>query len=129
MSADSNAGLMPGAPNKQQPELSSAPAVRPEMYAPIKHNRLRRKIGHDYAGACIYLISVNVANRQRILGTLAGNSPDEAHVISSQLGEYVATAFRNMADIVTAKTGSRVQVLQYQIMPDHFHGLLYVREA
>jgi hypothetical protein len=33
-----------------------------------------------------------------------------------------------MADIVTEKTSSRVQVLQYQIMPDHFHGILYVRD-
>ena len=33
-----------------------------------------------------------------------------------------------MANIVTTKTGSRVQVLQYQIMPDHFHGILYVRD-
>ena len=139
MSANDTAGLTPGAQNKSDASLTSraqnksdslsgASGVRPKesYYAPIKHNRLRRKKGHDYAGVCIYLISVNVAARKRVLGTLVGNTPDEAHVSPSPLGEYVAAAFRRMADFVTVKTGSRVQVLQYQIMPDHFHGILYV---
>ena len=126
-----NASLTSRAQNKEKTDLSSASGVRPKKncYAPIKHNRLRRKIGHDYASACIYLISVNVANRERRLGALVGNTPDEAHIEPSALGEYVAAAFRRMADIVTEKTSSRVQVLQYQIMPDHFHGILYVRDS
>ena len=125
-----NASLTSRAPNKEKTDLSSASGVRPKKncYAPIKHNSLRRKIGHDYASVCVYLISVNVANRERLLGALVGNTPNEAHIEPSPLGEYVAAAFRRMAEIVTAKTGSRVQVLQYQIMPDHFHGILYVRE-
>ena len=130
MDTNDNTSLTSRAQNKGVADLSSASGVKPKKscYAPIKHNRLRRKNGHDYAGVCIYLISVNVANRQRLLGTLVGNTPDEAHIEPSPLGEYIAAAFRNMADIVTAKTGSCVQVLQYQIMPDHFHGILYVRD-
>ena len=97
--------------------------------AEVKHNRLRRKECHDYAAPCIYLITVTTEGRQRILGSLVGNSPDTATIEPSALGEYVIAAFRNMAAIVTKKTGSRVQVLQYQLMPDHFHGILYIREA
>ena len=125
-----NSGLTSRAQNKSEADLSSASGVRPKKSccAPVKHNRLRRKTGHDYAGVCIYLITVNIANRNRLLGTLVGNTPDEAHIEPSPLGEYVASAFRDMADIVTTKTSSRVQVLQYQIMPDHFHGILYVRD-
>ncbi len=125
------ASLTSRAQNKETASLSGAPDISPEnsFYAPVKHNRLRRKNTHNYAAACIYLITVNVADRQRLLGTLVGNSPEEAQVKPSHLGEYVATAFRNMANIVTSKTGSRVQVLQYQIMPDHFHGILYVRDS
>ena len=128
---DSNANTDTiGVQNNANTNLSSASGVNTKKvcYAPIKHNRLRRKYGHDYAGVCIYLISVNTINRQRILGTLVGNSPDEARIEPSPLGEYVATSFSNMAKIVTTKTNSRVQVLQYQIMPDHFHGILYVRD-
>ena len=95
---------------------------------PINHNRLQRKEGHDYASACIYLITVTTMERKRLLGTLVGGSPEEADIEPTPLGLYVAQAFRTMAAETTKKTGSRVQVLHYKIMPDHFHGMLYVRD-
>ena len=111
--------------------LSGASDVRPKASprAPIRHNRLRRKEGHDYAAPGIYLITVTTANRQRILGKLTGASPDEASILPTTLGEYVIAAFRKMAAMVTEKTGSRIQVYQYQLMPDHFHGILRIHDA
>ena len=97
--------------------------------APVKHNRLRRMDAHDYASACTYLITVTTDERKRVLGKLAGDSPAAAHVEPSPLGDYTIAAFRKMAAMATEKTGCRVQVLQYQLMPDHFHGILYVRDA
>lgn len=96
--------------------------------APIKHNRLQRKEGYDYSRPGMYLITVTTANRQRLLGTLAGDTSDTARVEPSPLGESVVQAFRQMATRVTRESGCRVQVLQYQIMPDHFHGILYIRD-
>lgn len=96
--------------------------------APVKHNRLRRMETHDYTSACIYLITVTTVDRQRLLGSLVGNSADTAHVEPTALGTYVAQAFRKMATDTTAKTGCRVQVLHYAIMPDHFHAMLYLRD-
>ena len=84
---------------------------------------------HDYTAACIYLITVTTADRKRILGSLVGDSPSAATIEPSALGEYVAEAFRKTASEVTKKTRCRVQVLHYQIMPDHFHGILYVRDT
>lgn len=111
--------------------LSGASDVRPKSSprAPIQHNRLRRKEGHDYAAPGIYLITVTTADRQRILGELTGTSPDEASIRPTALGEYVIAAFRKMAAMVTEKTGSRIQVYQYQLMPDHFHGILRIHDA
>lgn len=111
--------------------LSGASDIRPKVSprAPIQHNRLRRKNGHDYAAPGIYLITVTTANRQRILGELTGASPDEASIIPTALGEYIIAAFRKMATIVTEKTGSRIQVYQYQLMPDHFHGIIRIHDA
>ncbi len=97
--------------------------------AEVKHNRLRRKEGHDYAAPGIYMITVTTADRQRILGELKGNSPEEASIRPTALGEYVIAAFRKMAAMVTEKTGSRIQVYQYQLMPDHFHGILRIHDA
>lgn len=84
---------------------------------------------HDYTSACIYLITLTTADRTRILGKLVGNSPDTATIEATALGQYVAETFRKTAAEVTKKTGCRVQVLHYQIMPDHFHGILYVRDS
>ena len=97
--------------------------------APVKHNRLRRMVTHDYTSACIYLITVTTVDRKRILGSLVGDSPNTAAIEPTVLGKYVAEAFRRVASEATRKTGCRVQVLHYQIMPDHFHGILYVRDT
>ena len=97
--------------------------------APVKHNRLRRMEEHDYTAACIYLITVTTADRKRVLGSLVGESPDTATIEPTVLGVYVAEAFRKIAAETTKKTGCQVQVLHYQIMPDHFHGILYVRDT
>ena len=116
-----NAALTHGAPNKEEGKM----VVRAE----VKHNRLRRKEGHDYAAPGIYLITVTTADRRRILGELTGASPDTASIQPTTLGEYVIAAFRKMATMVAEKTGSRIQVYQYQLMPDHFHGILRIHDA
>jgi len=97
--------------------------------APVKHNRLRRMEEHDYTASCIYLITLTTVDRKRVLGSLVGDSPNTAEIVPTALGSYVAEAFRKVAAEVTKMTGCRVQVLHYQIMPDHFHGILFVRDT
>ena len=97
--------------------------------APVKHNRLRRMEKHDYTSACIYLITVTTTDRKRVLDSLVGDTPNTAAIEPTALGEYVVEAFRRIASETSKKTGCRVQVLHYQIMPDHFHGILYVRDT
>ena len=96
---------------------------------PVNHNRLRRMEAHDYTSACIYLITVTTVERKRVLGSLVGDSPDRAAIEPTPLGRHVAEAFRMIAAETTKKTGCGVQVLHYQIMPDHFHGILFVRDT
>lgn len=97
--------------------------------AQVKHNRLRRMEKHDYASSCIYLITVTTEDRKRVLGSLVGDSANTATIEPTALGRYVAEAFRKIAATTTKKTGCRVQVLHYTIMPDHFHGIIYVRDT
>lgn len=133
------ATLTHGALNEERERLSSSGAAgisslsdsrSPSSHrAPVQHNRLRRKADHDYSAAGIYLITVTTSNRERLLGKLAGSTADEASIEPTAIGGYVIEAFRKMAATVTAKTGTPVQVLQYQLMPDHFHGIIYIREA
>ena len=84
---------------------------------------------HDYTLPCIYLITVTTEGRQRLLGALVGDSAATAAIEPTPLGAYVTETFRQTAAETTKKTGCRIQVLHYQIMPDHFHGILYVRDT
>lgn len=77
----------------------------------------------------MYLITVTTTDRKGLLGFLQGNSPDEASIIPNTLGEEVIATFKRIEQITLQKTGCHVQIIQYQLMPDHFHGILYVRDA
>lgn len=107
---------------------SSRDSAKPDYRAPIKHNKQRRKTGHDYTSPCIYLVTVTMLDRRPLLGTSAGNNPDEAHIVPSKIGNKVIDFFLNIEKTTFAKTGCRVQVLHFQLMPEHFHGILYVHD-
>ena len=110
------------------PSSSASVGVSPQYRAPIKHNMHRRKTGHDYSRPGAYLITVETTDRQRLLGTLQGDSSNTAQIAPTTLGETVIAEFRAIERKVQESAGCQVQVLQYQLMPDHFHGILYIRE-
>lgn len=117
-----------GASTSASPHSSTAASESSQYRAPIKHSMRRRKIGHDYTKPYAYLITIDTTNRERLLGTLAGDSPDTAHIVPTELGQAVIAYFRNIERYVMGKTGCRVQVLQYQLMPEHFHGILRIHD-
>ena len=91
-------------------------------------NYLQRKIGHDYTAPSAYLITVVTQDRRPLLGSLVGKSASEAAIDATVLGKQVIAAFYDIEKKVKEKTGCDVQVVQYQLMPDHFHGILYVKD-
>ena len=113
-------------------EQSSSPSSdnrpKPSYYAPIKRNTQRRKDGHDYYSPSIYLITVSTVAHQRLLGSLVGDTADEAKIVPTTLGNSVINLFKGIEAYVLDKTGCHVQVLQYQLMPDHFHGIIHVKD-
>lgn len=91
--------------------------------------RLRRKAGHDYSGVSAYMITVTVTDRKPLLGTLEFDTPGNAHVMPTPLGLAVISAFYDTEKQVLSKTGCTIQIVQYQLMPDHFHGIIYIKES
>ena len=89
---------------------------------------LWRKFEHNYTAPSAYLITVVTTNRQPLLGTLDGDLVHGIQVNPSPVGLAVIATFYDIEKQLLAKTGTHVQVVQYQLMPDHFHGILYVRE-
>lgn len=87
-----------------------------------KPSMSRRMAGHDYYGRCIYMITIVVAGRRKLLGSLCG--PDESHmawVKASALGDALKRYWHEIPS-----HHPHVKVLRSQLMPDHFHGILFV---
>lgn len=91
----------------------------------FQHGKLQRKVSHDYKAKGIYMITLCTEQRKTVLGTLHGS--DEQHempwVEPSELGKNVILAWRDIQHYYP-----KVQVIAYQLMPDHFHGVIYFTE-
>src|SRR5574344_811607 len=84
---------------------------------------LQRCHEHDYRARCIYQVTVSVAGHEKLLGRLAGNEW-APRIELSPFGEIVAACWR---EVPTRFPG--VRVLAVQVMPDHFHGVVFVETA
>ena len=77
----------------------------------------------------MYMITMVTEGRRPLFGEVAGRSeatepsPDAPHIVLTRLGEAVAQAWH---DISTYHP--EVEVVALQMMPDHLHGILFVKE-
>jgi len=74
--------------------------------------------GWDYCKPWIYMITLVVKRRRPVLGEIT----DGAMKLSS-LGEAVVHAWRNLGN-----TFPEVEPCQYAVMPEHFHGIIWVHK-
>lgn len=79
-----------------------------------------RKFNHDYRSRCIYHITILKAAGIPAFGGLCGNYPTVG-IARSPLGSIIEKNIRNISGI-----DSNLKILQYSIMPDHLHLLLFV---
>lgn len=79
-----------------------------------------RCIGHDYKSRCIYHITFRKAHGAPVFGSLCGESPNYG-ISRSQLGSVIEKQIHLIPALNPA-----LKILQYCIMPDHVHLLLFV---
>lgn len=114
----------------------NAPQPRDSRDVPQMHKRSQH---HDYHGRGIYLVTLCTEGRQPLLGRLTGNGPDEATIEPTALGREVLRCWqqipaiqRQIAEKKAARTGQPcerdITLLDCQLMPDHFHGIIFVRK-
>lgn len=90
----------------------------------LKPSMKRRRVGHDYQGRCIYMITLVVKERRPLLGTLKGDGEREPAIVEpSPLGE---TIIRNLVDI--PQYYPEIAIWTFQLMPDHLHAIFFVKE-
>ena len=84
----------------------------------------RRRVGHDYQGRCIYMVTLAVKERRPLLGRVMGDGETTAAVMEpSPLGQAVLEQLANITLHYPA-----IQVISHQLMPDHLHVILFVKE-
>ena len=89
----------------------------------------RRMVGHDYQERQMYMITMVTEDRRSLLGQVVGrsdgqpDSPDEPRTEPSELGRCVEQCWHEIA-----LRYPQIEVLAFQLMPDHFHGILFVKE-
>ena len=83
---------------------------------------LRRCITWDYRQRGIYMITLTVEGRLPVLGRLSGGE-SAATATPTPVGEMVAACW-----LETPIRYPGVTLMEYQVMPDHFHGIVFVRE-
>lgn len=89
----------------------------------------RRRDGHDYEARQMYLITITVEGRRPLLGRVVGNPeaaegpPDAPHTELSPLGKAVEQQW-----MAISHYHPEVKVLALQMMPDHLHSILFVKE-
>lgn len=96
---------------------------------PLKPSMQRRAIFNDYHARRIYLLTVTTVNRYPWLGKVVGRTTaprytlDYPHIVPSPLGLAVLDAWRHIPDFVP-----EISIVDFQLMPDHLHGILFVHE-
>ena len=82
----------------------------------------RRRIGHDYFGRCIYMLTIK--QRRPLLGHITGNGDEEPVVMHlTPIGQAVSDAVQGLPGYYPT-----VEILACQLMPDHLHVVLFVHD-
>ena len=104
-------------------------ARKKELAGEKKPSMKRRDDHHDYNERRMYMITIEVTDREAVLGSVEGDptavtgSGQEARCVLSPLGQAVAQEWMGIP-----RYYPQVEVRALQVMPDHLHGILFVQE-
>ena len=104
-------------------------AAKKEHAGEKKASMKRRDDHHDYSERRMYMITLEVEGRRPVFGRLVGNafapkgSKDEPRIELTVLGQAVQSEWMGIHDYYP-----QIEVMAVQMMPDHMHGILFVRE-
>lgn len=93
----------------------------------VEHEKWQwQEPGTAWKGVGVYHITLTVPTRKPLLGTLVipENDPSQARIERTSLGNAVVEELYVMCKHYTA-----IRILQFCLMPDHLHAVIYVTRA
>ena len=101
-----------------------------KAYAGEKKPSMRRRcVDNDYTARRMYMITMVTEGRRPLFGQVMGRSeavepsPEAPHIALSPLGAAVAEIWQSISS-----HHPEVKVVALQMMPDHLHAILFVKE-
>ena len=94
-----------------------------------KPSMLRRCVDHDYTGRMMYMVTMVTEGRRPLFGRVTGRSeaaedaPDAPRMELTALGQRVSDEWWGIP-----RYYPQIEIVALQMMPDHLHGILFVRE-
>lgn len=94
-----------------------------------KPSMLRRCVDHDYTDRMMYMVTMVTEGRRPLFGKVVGrsnaslDSPDAPRMELNELGRRVEACWHEIA-----VRQPKIKLIALQMMPDHFHGILFVTE-
>ena len=90
---------------------------------------LRRRVGHDYTERQIYMVTMTTEGRRPLFGQVVGRSDAPAgddnapRIVLSELGTRVQQEWLGIPNYYP-----EIKIIALQMMPDHLHGILFVKQ-
>lgn len=101
-----------------------------KMFAGEKKPSMQRRcVGHDYTERQMYMVTMVVEGRRPLFGRVEGRSDapngseDAPRMVLTELGKRVESCWYEIAT-----RHPQIDVVALQLMPDHLHGILFVKE-
>lgn len=94
-----------------------------------KPSMKRRFVGHDYTDRQIYMVTMVIEGRRPLLGSVVGRSDAPADIEEAPrveltaLGQRISDEWWGIPNYYP-----QIEIKALQIMPDHLHGILFVKE-
>ena len=94
-----------------------------------KPSMLRRCVGHDYTERMMYMVTMVVEERRPLFGTVVGRSDAPADSEQAPRVELSELGLRVSEEMLsTPAHHPEISVIALQMMPDHLHAILFVKE-
>ena len=94
-----------------------------------KPSMLRRCVDHDYTDRMMYMITMTTEGRRPLFGRIVGRcdapagSKDAPRIELSPLGQRVSDEWWGIP-----RYYPQVEIIALQMMPDHMHGIIFIKE-
>ena len=94
-----------------------------------KPSMKRRLVGHDYAERQMYMVTMVVEGRRPLFGSIVGrsdappDSEDAPRMELTELGRRVSDEWWGIPNYYP-----QIEIKALQMMPDHLHGIIFIRE-